>query len=167
MITRFAQSTPARTPPLDRERKRRIVADALRFDLHQPPAFFADRRQPLARAFAVIADRHGIPGRLDDLMRAAGRAVLNLREHPRVADAQLAWRRARAATANRAQLPQSAFQRLQQFSAIGCSHALRRRACAQRQQSSHNQFDITRNHDAIVPSFTCLYRRDPNDFSAY
>lgn len=150
-----AKSTSARTPPLDRERERRVVADALGFDLDQSSAFLADRRQPLASAFAVIADRHRTAGRLDDLMGAAGCAMLNLREHPGIADAQLAWRRARTATANRAQLPQPALQRLQQFGAIGCPHALRRKACAQRQQSCRNQFDITRNHDAIVPSFTC------------
>jgi hypothetical protein len=160
-------STPTRTPSLDREREWRIVADALRLDLHQSAAFFADCGQSLARAFAHIADRHRIGGRLNNLMCAAGRAVLNLREHPRIADAQLAWRSACATAAHCAQLPQPALQRLQQFGAIGSSNALHRQASAQRQKSSQNQFDITRNHDAVVPSFTCLYRRDPNYVPAY
>ncbi len=166
-VQKANRSAAARTPPLYREGKGRAVADALRLDLDQPAAFFADGGQALACAFAAIADGHRRCGRIHQLMRAIGRTVLNLRQHPRIAKTQLAGRCARSTAAHRAQLPQPAFQRLQQCCAIRRRDAVHSRTRAQRQKSGQNHFGNRLRHDANIPSFTCFNRRDPNLISRF
>ena len=94
--------------------------DALRLNLDQARRFLADRGQPLPRTLATIADSDRSRRRTDNKMAALDVGpVLDLRQHPRIANTILARPGRRRAAADRAQLPQAAFERLQQIGRVG------------------------------------------------
>ncbi len=59
----------ARASPsaFNRERKGRIIVNALRLNMDDPVGFFTDGRQALSLTFAGVADRNRIDGRTDNV----------------------------------------------------------------------------------------------------
>ena len=94
-------SAARRTPPLNRKGERGSIMDTLRLDLDQARRFLADRSQPLTCTLTAIADRHRRRCRTDDEMAALGiRPMFDLRQHPWVACAILAYTGRRRTTAH-------------------------------------------------------------------